>query len=313
MDSVIIIAGPTASGKTRLAVELAKDIGGEVISADSMQIYKYMDIGTAKPSIEEMGGIKHYLIDEIFPDEPFSVAAYKELALRYIREVLKKGKKPIVAGGTGLYINSLAYNLNFSETVTDWELRERLNREAETEGNMFLHEKLKKIDPEAAKEIHPNNVKRVIRAIEVYEHTKETISHHKDISRSIPPDYRFIIIGLMPDRQELYERIDKRVDIMIREGLVEEVKRLIDLGYDKSTIAMQAIGYKEILSYIKEEISFEEAVYAIKKGTKNYAKRQMTWFKRLENVHWIDVGRHKSIYEIVKNIKYHIALYGIFL
>ncbi|RCX10360.1 tRNA dimethylallyltransferase [Anaerobacterium chartisolvens] len=313
MECVIIIAGPTASGKTGLAVELAKDIDGEVISADSMQIYKHMDIGTAKPSAEEMGGIKHYLIDEIFPNEPFSVASYKELALKYISEVLKKGKTPVVAGGTGLYINSLAYNLNFSETVTDWELRERLSREAETKGNIFLHERLKKIDPEAAKEIHPNNVKRVIRAIEVYQHTKKTISQHKDMSRSIPPEYRFIIIGLMLDRQELYERIDKRVDIMIEKGIVEEVKGLINMGYDKSTIAMQAIGYKEILSHIKGEISFEEAVYAIKKGTRNYAKRQMTWFKRLENVHWVEVGRHKSICEIVKNIKYHIASYGIFL
>ncbi|HHW47441.1 MAG TPA: tRNA (adenosine(37)-N6)-dimethylallyltransferase MiaA, partial [Clostridiaceae bacterium] len=239
MDNVIVIIGPTASGKTSLSIELAKDLNGEIVSADSMQIYRYMDIGTAKPDEEERQGIKHYLIDEVNPDEEFSVARFQQLAYKYIDQILRKGKLPIVVGGTGLYINSLLYNINFSETVSDWKLRERLKNEAKEKGNAYIHDMLKKIDPEAAAKIHPNDVKRVIRAIEVYEHTKKTISYHQKVSRLEPPKYNYIKIGLRMDRQKLYDRINKRVDLMIEKGLVREIEKLVELGYDKNSVAMQ--------------------------------------------------------------------------
>jgi tRNA dimethylallyltransferase len=313
MKDVIVIIGPTASGKTKLSVELAKDIGGEIISADSMQIYKYMDIGTAKPDKEEKAGIQHYLMDEVYPDEEFSVARFKALALQYIDLVHEKNKVPIIAGGTGLYVNSLIYNISFSETVSDWELRERLTKEAEEKGNEYIHNQLKQVDPEAAANIHPNNLKRVIRAIEVYTHTKKTISYHQEISRQEPPRHRFIVIGLRSERQSLYDRINQRVESMIEKGLIQEVENLIERGYDKSTVAMQGIGYKEILLYLRKEISFQETVESIKKGSRNYAKRQITWFKRIEDVFWIDVDELNDTGEILKKIKDYIASIGIIL
>lgn len=313
MGNVIVILGPTASGKTGLAIKLAKEIGGEIISADSMQIYKYMDIGTAKPDEAEMEGIRHYLIDEVYPDEEFSVARYQELALRYIDEILSKGKIPIITGGTGLYINSLIYNINFTETVSDWELRESLKKEAEEKGNEYLYEKLKEFDPEAAKRIHVNDTKRIIRAIEVYTHTKQTISQHQAVSRSEPPRHRFILIGLRMDREKLYERINHRVDLMMEKGLVDEVKRLVELGYDRNTVAMQALGYKEVLAYFRGEISLEEAAYIIKRDSRHYAKRQMTWFRRNEGIYWLDMDENNSNADFIKNIKNYIATLGIFL
>jgi tRNA dimethylallyltransferase len=255
-QSVIVIAGPTASGKTKLAVDLAKKINGEIISADSMQVYKYMDIGTAKPDKEEMSGIRHYLIDEIYPDEEFSVARFQELAMKYISQILSNGKVPIIAGGTGLYINSLLYNINFSETISDWALREQLEKEAEEKGNKFIHDKLAAIDPEAAARLHENDRKRVIRAIEVYTHTNMPISQHQQLSRLNPPPYNYIVFGLRMDRERLYERINRRVDLMLENGLIDEVKKLRELGYDKGATAMQGLGYKEILSYLDGEIPF---------------------------------------------------------
>ncbi|MCX7922934.1 MAG: tRNA (adenosine(37)-N6)-dimethylallyltransferase MiaA [Clostridia bacterium] len=302
MQDVIVLIGPTASGKTKLSVELAKKIGGDIISADSMQIYKYMDIGTAKPDKEEMQGIKHYLIDEVYPDEEFNVARFQETATEYIEQIIAADKVPIVAGGTGLYVNSLVYNINFSETISDWELRERLKKEAEEKGNDYLHARLREIDPEAADSIHPNNVKRVIRAIEVYEYTKKPISYHQQNSRQIPPKYNFILIGLTMDREKLYDRINKRVDLMVEKGLVDEVKKLMELGYDKSHVAMQGIGYKEILAYLRGEISIDEAVYQIKIGTRHYAKRQITWFKRLENVFWVNTDEFNNESQILEYI-----------
>lgn len=313
MDNVIVIIGPTASGKTKLSIELAKLINGEIISADSMQIYKYMDIGTAKPDEKEREGIKHYLIDEVYPDEEFSVARFKELSLKYIKEIINKGKVPIVAGGTGLYINSLIYNFEFSDTICDWELRNKLAKEAMEKGNEYVHNMLKEIDPVAAERIHKNNVKRVIRAIEVYTHTNKPISVHQEESRRIPPEYNFIIIGITMDRQKLYDRINKRVDRMIENGLVEEVKKLVEMGYDKSTIAMQGLGYKEILAYLRNEITLDEAIEILKRDTRRYAKRQITWFKRLEDVYWINMDELATQEKILKSIKYHLATYGIFL
>ncbi|NTV90251.1 MAG: tRNA (adenosine(37)-N6)-dimethylallyltransferase MiaA [Clostridiales bacterium] len=289
MEPVIVIAGPTASGKSAVAIELAKLINGEIISADSMQIYKHMDIGTAKPSDSEMKGIKHYLIDEVAPDQEFSVARFQELALAYIKEIIAKGKHPIVVGGTGLYINSLVYNISFSETKIDWELREALRLEAIEKGNRYLHEKLKEMDPEAAARLHENDVKRVIRAIEVFTQTKTTMSEHIDNSRLIPPPYNYIVFGLNLDRQRLYRRIEERIDLMLENGLVGEVKKLVELGYDKNSVAMQGLGYKEILSYLRGETSLDEAVDILKMDTRRYAKRQITWFKRTEGIQWIEM------------------------
>jgi len=267
VDNVLVIIGPTASGKTKLAIEIAKRANGEIISADSMQIYKYMDIGTAKPDEEEKEGIKHYLIDEVTPDEEFSVARFKELALKYIDEILSKGKLPIVAGGTGLYINSLIYNLEFSDTICDWELRKKLEQEAKEKGNEYLHNKLKEIDPKAAEKIHMNNVKRVIRAIEVYTYTKKPISVHQEESRKNPPRHNFILIGITMDREKLYDRINKRVDLMLEKGLVKEVEKLVEMGYDKSTIAMQGLGYKEILSYLRGDTPDQDLLKVVKPFT----------------------------------------------
>jgi len=313
MHNVIVIFGPTASGKTKLSIEFAKEIGAEIISADSMQIYKFMDIGTAKPTEEEMDGIKHYMIDEVYPDEEFSVAKFKKLALEYIKEIISKGKIPIIVGGTGLYINSLIYNIDFSEVETDWELRNKLKKEADEKGNAYLHEKLKAIDPDAAEKIHVNDVKRIIRAIEVYESTGKTISHLQKISRLKPPEYNYIKFGLAMNRARLYDRINKRVDVMLENGLVDEVKKLVELGYDKNAIAMQGLGYKEILAYLRGECSLAEAVEILKRETRRYAKRQITWFKRIEDVCWIDMDNFNNNREIIENLKDCLATSGIFL
>jgi tRNA dimethylallyltransferase len=312
MDSIIVIVGPTASGKTKISIELAKDINGEIISADSMQVYRFMDIGTAKPNMKEMSGIKHYLIDEILPDEEFSVARFKELALKYIKEIKSKGKIPIIVGGTGLYINSLIYNIEFSETDIDWDLREQLKKEAENKGNKFLHDKLREIDPEAADRIHVNDIKRIIRAIEIFKTTRKPISYHQELSKLNPPEYNFILIGLRMNRHKLYERINKRVDLMLEAGLIEEVKKIKKLGYDKYSVAMQGLGYKEILAYLRGELTYEECIDLLKRNTRRYAKRQITWFRKIQDIYWIDVDKCEDQGEILKNIKYHIASHGIF-
>ncbi|NJD03919.1 MAG: tRNA (adenosine(37)-N6)-dimethylallyltransferase MiaA [Ruminiclostridium sp.] len=313
MEPVIVIVGPTASGKTSLSVELAKKINGEIISADSMQIYKYMDIGTAKPDADEMAGIRHYLIDEIYPDEEFSVAKYRKLAQRYINEIIEKGKHPVITGGTGLYINSLVYNIDFSETTIDWELREQLKKQSEENGNRYLYNQLLEMDPEAAKRIHENDIKRIIRAIEVFKHTNKPISLHRQNSRLEPPPYDYLIFGLRMERARLYERIDKRVDIMFERGLVNEVRKLKEMGYEKNFTAMQGLGYKEIFSFLRGEATLDEVKYIIKRDTRHYAKRQLTWFKRLENIRWLDMDESTTNMEVVKNIQYYIATSGIFL
>lgn len=314
MEPVIVIAGPTASGKTRLSIELAKLINGSIVSADSMQVYKYMDIGTAKPDKEEMSGVRHYMINEVDPDENYSVARYRERALECIAAITEEGGRPIVTGGTGLYINSLVYNINFSETICDEDLREALKAEAEQYGNRYLYEKLSRIDPEAASRIHENDTKRIIRAIEVYTHTRKTISEHIRQSRLEPPPYRYILFGLDWDREELYRRIDERVDRMISEGLVEETRRLVEMGYDKRSTAMQAIGYKEILPYLKGECSLEEAVEMLKRNTRRYAKRQMTWFRRMQEIIWLDMDEDTDMKEAAGKIIHHcLATHGIIL
>lgn len=313
MGNAIVIVGPTAVGKTKVSIDLAKEINGEIISADSMQVYKFMDIGTAKPDEEEMCGIKHYLISCIYPDQEFSVAKFKDLALKYMDEIAEKGKIPIIVGGTGLYVNSLVYNINFSDTITNWELREKLRKEAEEKGNEYLHAMLREIDPESAERIHKNDIKRIIRAIEVYKYTNKTISHHQKASRVEPSKYKFLIYGLQMEREKLYERINKRVDIMLERGLVNEVRKLVEMGYDKNAIAMQGLGYKEILWYLKGLTTLEESVYLLKRDTRRYAKRQLTWFKKLEGVKWINVDRLGEEGGVLREIQSNIALTGIFL
>ena len=314
MEPVIVLVGPTASGKTGLAIELAKKINGSIVSADSMQIYRYMDIGTAKPDMVERSGIRHYMVDEVDPDVRFSVAMYRELALKYISRIIEEGGRPIVAGGTGLYINSLLYNIQFSETICDDELRQTLRKEAEEKGNRHLYEKLQEADPEAAARIHENDVKRVIRALEVYTHTNRTISQHARQSRLEPPPYRYLIFGLNWDRAKLYERIEKRVELMFQKGLIDEVKKLAELGYDKGTTAMQGIGYKEVLLYLKGECSLEETKEILKRDTRRYAKRQLTWFRKLENIKWLEVDENTSLNGLAeKIIQECIASNGIIL
>lgn len=289
MDKVIVILGPTASGKTAVSIELALLINGEIISADSMQIYKYMDIGTAKPDQAERKGVPHYLIDEKYPDEKFSVAAFKQMAEKYIRNILNKGKNPIVVGGTGLYITSLINNIDFCHNQSDPEVRQKYLKLAETKGGKYLHELLFDIDRQSYERIHPNDIKRLVRALEVYDITGTPLSLHHEASRSCEAEFDYRIFGLRMEREKLYERINKRVDKMIENGLIEEVKKLMQLGYDKCSVAMQGLGYKEILSYLKGEIGFEEAVYILKRDTRRFAKRQLTWFRRMENVTWIDI------------------------
>lgn len=314
MEPVIVLVGPTASGKTGLSIELAKLINGSIVSADSMQIYKHMDIGTAKPDAIERSGIRHYMIDEVNPDENFSVAKYREMALKYISQIIEGKGRPIVVGGTGLYINSLLYNINFSETICDDELREALKAEANEKGNRYLYDKLLAVDPEAAGKIHENDVKRVIRAIEVFTHTNMPISQHAQLSRLEPPPFHYIVYGLKWDRSKLYERIDKRVDNMLQSGLVDEVKRLMEMGYDKGTTAMQGIGYKEIANYLNGLSSLEETIYILKRDTRHYAKRQLTWFRRLEGIQWLDVDENTNLKQLAeKIIQECIARYGIIL
>jgi len=293
MNKVIVIAGPTASGKTDLAIKLAHEINGEIISADSMQIYRGMDIGTAKPTMEERQGIPHYLIDIVDPDEEYSVAHFQRDAKNCIREILNSGKVPIVAGGTGLYINSLVYNINFSETTADWEYRKQLEEIARDKGPEELHRFLQKVDPVSAEKIHPNNIKRVIRALEVFKTTGKPISQHQLESRTEKPEYEFKIFGLEMDRKILYERINKRVDKMMEMGLYEEVEGLLE-KYSPDLVSLQGIGYKEIISAIKGEYSLEEAVEKIKLNTRHLAKRQITWFKKTENLRWIDTGNTET-------------------
>ncbi len=292
---LIVIAGPTACGKTESSVLLAKKINGEIISADSMQVYKYMDIGTAKIKEEEKKGIKHYLIDEFYPDEDFSIAIFKERATKYIDEIQKKGKIPILVGGTGFYINSVIYNNDFTKTIKDDAYRKELENLAIDKGNMYLHNMLAKIDYKSSIDIHPNNVKKVIRALEYYKLTGEQISVHNQREKEKDKAYDTTFFVLNMDRDKLYERINLRVDLMIKAGLVEEVKSLLNKGYKKELVSMQGIGYKEIVAYLEGEYSLDYAIEIIKRDTRHFAKRQITWFKhQAENAIWIDVNSFKN-------------------
>ena len=292
MKNLVILTGPTAVGKTSLSINLAKAINGEIISADSMQIYKGMDIGTAKIMPEEMDGVTHHLIDVIDPTEDFHVVRFKEMVEAAIEEIYAKGKVPVICGGTGFYIQAILYDIDFTENEIDKSYRESLEKYATEFGQEALHDKLKAIDPESAESIPAANVKRVIRAIEYYEQTGEKFSVHNATQKEKNSPYNFAYFVLNDDRQLLYNRIDARVDKMIDEGLVDEVKSLVAKGVKKGMTAMDGIGYKELLDYLDGNGSLEDAVELIKKKSRNYAKRQLTWFRREKEVIWLD----KTVY-----------------
>ena len=300
---VIVICGPTASGKTALSIEVAKKINGEIISCDSMQIYKDMNIGTAKPTKEEMGEIKHYLIDYVLPTERYSVAEYKKDAKKAIKEVIEKGKTPIIVGGTGLYVDSLIYEIEYPEIKFDEEYRKKLEKEVEEEGLEKLYEKAKKIDPIAIQKISKTDKKRIQRVLEIYHATGKTKTEQEIISRQKEPEYAYKVYGLLWDRQKLYDRINLRVDIMIEQGLIEEVKQIKE-KYKKFPTAMQGLGYKEVVDFLEGKCSYSEMVEKIKMETRRYAKRQLTWFRKNKQTIWLD-GEN----DIQNNIK--IILEGI--
>lgn len=284
---VIVICGPTASGKTALSIELAKKINGEIISADSMQIYKDMSIGTAKPTVEEMQGIKHYLIDFVSPDERYSVAQYKQDAKKAIKEILEKGKTPIIVGGTGLYIDSLIYEIDYTDIKIDENYRKQLEQTAEKEGLDKLYQEAEKIDPDAMKKISQNDKKRIMRVLEIYHSTGKTKTQQELESRKNPVEYDYRIFAINWDREKLYQRINKRVDIMIEKGLIEEVNQILN-KYKKFPTAMQGLGYKEVVDYINGKYTIEEMIEKIKMETRRYAKRQLTWFRKNKQTIWIE-------------------------
>ena len=277
-DKVVVICGPTASGKTALSIELAKKINGEIISSDSMQIYKEMDIGTAKPTIEEMDGINHYLIDFVPPNERYSVADFKKDAKKAIKEIIKKGKTPIIVGGTGLYVDSLIYEIEYSNIEFDEEYREKLEARVEKEGLEKLYDEAKVIDPEAIEKISENDKKRILRILEIYNATGKNKTEQEKESRKKEVEYDYKVYALQGDREKRYERINKRVDIMVEQGLIEEVKTIYE-KYDKFPTAMQGLGYKEVVEYIEGKTTKEEMIEKIKQETRRYAKRQLTWFR----------------------------------
>ncbi|MBQ7840236.1 MAG: tRNA (adenosine(37)-N6)-dimethylallyltransferase MiaA [Lachnospiraceae bacterium] len=285
---LIVLTGPTAVGKTALSIKYAKAIGGEIISADSMQVYRHMDIGSAKITKEEMDGVAHHLIDVLDPEEDFNVVLFQKMAKEAIADICSRGKIPILTGGTGFYIQSVLYDIDFTQTREDSSIRENLEKIAQQQGAERLHDMLKEVDEEAAAQIHANNVKRVIRALEYHAQTGLKISEHNDKEREKQSAYNSRYFVLTDERSKMYERIDRRVDQMLEAGLVEEVKYLKDRGLKKGMVSMQGLGYKEILAYLDGEYDLERAVYLIKRDTRHFAKRQLTWFKREKNVIWVD-------------------------
>ncbi|MFT9486166.1 MAG: tRNA (adenosine(37)-N6)-dimethylallyltransferase MiaA [Tepidibacillus sp.] len=307
-ENLLVIVGPTAVGKTDLSIEIALHFQGEIISGDSMQVYKGMDIGTAKIRVEEMKGIPHYLIDEFNPDYAFSVAEFQEIATARISEINRRDHLPIIVGGTGLYIKSVTHQYQFSKASMNESFRSEWYHYLEIHGKKALHQKLADIDLQTAKKLHVNDVKRIIRALEVYYQTGKTMSQLlKEQQLKIP--YHLLMIGLTMDREKLYDRINRRVDLMLEQGLVEEVEKLLELGYDERYTSMQGIGYKEIISYLKGDLSLEEAVNQIKQGTRRFAKRQLSWFRQMPEINWFDMTERKEQVqkEIMEKISHHFA------
>ncbi|MDO5362708.1 MAG: tRNA (adenosine(37)-N6)-dimethylallyltransferase MiaA [Eubacteriales bacterium] len=303
---LIVLTGPTAVGKTKLSIALAKAVNGEIISADSMQVYKYMDIGSAKIREEEMQGIRHYLVDELLPEEEFHIVRFQQMAKAAMEEIYAKGKIPILVGGTGFYIQAVTRDIDFTEAEQDDGYRKELEALASEKGNEYLHRMLEKVDPKSAKEIHANNVKRVIRALEFYHQNHTPISSHNQEQKEHTSPYNLVYFVLNAPRELLYERIDKRVDEMLEEGLVDEVRRLKEMGYHKGMVSMQGLGYKEILSYLEGEYPLEEAVRILKRDTRHFAKRQLTWFRREPEVTW--VNKDEFDYDEPKALEYMLNI-----
>ena len=299
MKPMIILTGPTAAGKTELSIKLAEAVGGEIISADSMQVYKKMNIGTAKIMPEEMDGIPHYLVDELEPDEEFHVVRFQQMAKRAAEKIYEKGKIPIVVGGTGFYIQALLYDIDFSEEDADRGYRDRLKKLAEEKGNGYLHRMLAEVDPESAQTVHENNIKRVIRALEFYEKTGTKISMHNEQERTKESRYNFVYFVLTHERKILYDRINQRVDRMIEAGLIDEVRQLACEGYTKDMVSMQGIGYKEVFDYLEGKQDLAETAERIKKDTRHFAKRQLTWFRREKELTMINRQDYRMEDEIL--------------
>lgn len=309
---LIILTGPTAAGKTELSIALAKACGGEIISADSMQVYKHMDIGTAKIHPEEMRDIPHHLIDICEPEDAFNVVIFQRLAKACIQEIYQRGHIPILVGGTGFYIQSVLYDIQFEDTEEDTAYRTALENIALEEGGATkLHTMLKEIDPKSADDIHEHNVKKVIRALEFYHQTGELISAHNAEQRQNTSPYNFAYFVLTMDRQKLYERIEKRIDLMLADGLVKEVSDLLACGYTRDMVSMQGLGYKEIIDYLQGRSSLEEAVSILKRDTRHFAKRQLTWFRRERDVSWIDKDEYSDEQAILEKMKEILSQKGI--
>ena len=295
---VVVICGPTASGKTALSIELAKKINGEIISCDSMQIYKDMNVGTAKPTKEEMQGIKHYLVDYVLPTKRYSVADYKRDAEKSIKKILEKGKVPIIVGGTGLYVDSLIYNIEYPEIKFDEQYRKKLEKEVEEKGLENLYKEAKKIDPIAVEKISKTDKKRLLRILEIYHATGKTKTEQEIISRRNEPKYDYKVYALLWDREKLYDRINLRVDLMIKQGLIEEVKSILE-KYNTFPTAMQGLGYKEVVQYLNGELTKEEMIEKVKQETRRYAKRQMTWFRKNKQTVWLDAENRQNNIKII--------------
>lgn len=309
MRKIIAVAGPTAVGKTKYAIETAKTFNGEIVSCDSMQLYKYMNIGSAKPTAEEQAEVKHWLVDEIDPKEPFSVARYSEMAKAAIEDIFSRGKTPVIEGGTGLYLNSILYEMDFSGASVDMELRSTLENEAELFGPEYIYNKLKDTDPEAAERIHPNNVKKVIRALEGAI-SGNSIADFKNCNEKCK-NYDAILIGLTRNRPELYDRINRRVDIMVEQGLFDEVEQLLEMGLGEDDISMKGIGYKEIIGFFDGLYSQEEAIDLIKKNSRHLAKRQLTWFRRYDDMKWFNLSEYTKDEDAVGEIIKWVQTQGI--
>lgn len=310
-EPLIVLTGPTAAGKTALSVKLAKAIGGEIISADSMQVYKYMDIGTAKIRPEEMEGIPHYLVDVLDPDESFNVVVFQQMALEAMERIRNNGHIPIIVGGTGFYIQAVLNNIDFKDNDDDTSYRHSLEAMADAGEGDNLYAMLREVDPEAAEKIHFHNIKRIIRALEYYHQTGQKISEHNAQESTKQSPYNFAYFVLNQPRELLYQRIDRRVDDMLAQGLVEEVRKLRDRGYTRDMVSMQGLGYKEILAYLDQELTLEEAVYILKRDTRHFAKRQLTWFKRERDVLWMDQSHYDSREAILADMIHILRQKGI--
>ena len=289
MNKIIAVAGPTAVGKTKFAIDIARNFNGEIVSCDSMQLYKYMNIGSAKPTFEELSQAKHHLVDIIDPRDDFSVAQYQKLAKAAIADIIDRGKIPVISGGTGLYLNSLIYDMDFSNTPQDSAYRESLARIAEAKGSSELHKMLCQLDRNAAESIHPNNTKKIIRALERIHGGEKTVRPFREISREAK-EYEVILIGLTRNREELYDRINKRVDKLMEMGLVDEVQTLMEMGLNEDNISMKGIGYKEIMDYLSGKCSLQTAIDTVKKNTRHYAKKQLTWYRRYDKIIWYNIS-----------------------